>query len=179
MRFAEPRLFGVASRNSQDGSKNRGRAQQSNCGQDQRSRGKGNASDELSPIVPGARASPSPNRTRACGSGCDYGAGARHGRDADKVSNDWAARAGRTARDVGWRGRSSLCTCHAKPQRFCCSWQVCQLWQVVRAHSGTSPARHSLILLLFYLRREMKLQELAFRPKVHSSVAYLWQIGSC
>jgi hypothetical protein len=27
------RLFGVASRNSKDGSKNRGRAQQSNCGQ--------------------------------------------------------------------------------------------------------------------------------------------------
>src|SRR5689334_10676658 len=48
---------------------------------DQKSRGRGSASDELSPIVRGARESHSPNRARACGSGCDYGAGARYSGD--------------------------------------------------------------------------------------------------
>jgi hypothetical protein len=87
------------------------------------------ARDELSPIVRGARKSSLPNRTRAGGSGRDDGVGARHGRDADKVSNDWVARAGRTTTDVAFHGRSSVCTCHAKPRRSCGSWQVWR-WQI-------------------------------------------------
>jgi hypothetical protein len=97
--------------------------------QDQRYRGRGRARDELSPIVRGARKSSSANRTRPGGSGRDDGSGARHGRDADNVSNDWVARAGRTAANGGWHGRSSLCTCRAKPERFCGSWQVWR-WQI-------------------------------------------------
>jgi hypothetical protein len=140
------RPFRVASRNSQDGSKNRGRAQQGNCGPGSRYRGRGGASDELSPIVRGARESPSPNRARAGGSGGDHGVGARHGRDADNVSNDWVRRTGRTATDVGRHGRSSLCTCHAKPKRFCGSWQVWR-WQigscsVSTRHSGHAKSPH-------------------------------------
>jgi hypothetical protein len=51
-------------------------------------RGRGGARDELSPVVCGARESPSPNRTRAGGSGRDHGAGARHRGHADQPAGD-------------------------------------------------------------------------------------------
>jgi len=51
-------------------------------------RGRGGARDELSPVVCGARESPSPNRTRAGGSGRDHGAGARHRGHADQPASE-------------------------------------------------------------------------------------------
>jgi hypothetical protein len=94
MRFAEPspiwsRLKEFAGRLENRGGHNRVTEQL--WDQNQRYRGRGSASDELSPIVRGARESPSPNRARADGSGRDDGAGARHDGDTDNVSNDWVA----------------------------------------------------------------------------------------